>query len=176
VKEVEMKRPDAAFGRTSAFAAALLCAAIALTLGCGKRDKKQETAPEKDQATAAREPKDQATAAREPKASEGAVKVTDANFAEFTGKGVVLVDFWAARCPPCRTQGPIVDKIAGKFAGRAKVGKFDVDANNNMPRKFGLRYIPTLIVFKDGNEVKRFTGLQEETALASALEEVMRGE
>jgi len=151
---------------TVSFAAALLCAAIALPLGCGKDAPSSATLSESARAPAASDSPER----------EGAVTVTDVNFAEFTGKGVVLVDFWAQRCPPCRIQGPIVEEIARKFAGRAKVGKLDVDANNTMPRKFGLQYIPTIIIFVDGNESKRFTGLQEETALASALEEALRGE
>jgi len=99
-----------------------------------------------------------------------AVAVTDANFAELTGKGVALVDFWAERCPPCRLQGPIVEKLAGQFDGRATIGKLDVDSNHEAPTEFGLMYIPTLIVFKDGKELKRFTGLQQEAALAAELE------
>lgn len=105
--------------------------------------------------------------------SENAVEVTDANFADVTREGVVLVDFWAERCPPCRMQGPIVDGLAKKFAGRATVGKCDVDSSSATPMKYEIMYIPTLIVFKDGKEVKRFTGLQQEATLTSALEEVL---
>ena len=99
-----------------------------------------------------------------------AVEVTDANFPELTNKGVVLVDFWAERCPPCRVQGPIVDKLATDFAGRATVGKLDVDSNPGVPTDFELMYIPTTIVFRDGKELKRFTGLTQEAALVSELE------
>lgn len=105
--------------------------------------------------------------------SENAVEVTDANFAALTGVGVALVDFWAERCPPCRVQGPIVQKLAGEFAGRATVASFDVDSNPRVPTEFGLMYIPTLIIFKDGEEVTRFTGLTQKAALASALEEAL---
>lgn len=102
-----------------------------------------------------------------------AVEVTDANFATLTGKGVALVDFWAERCPPCRVQGPIVDRIAEEFAGRAMVGKFDVDSNPVVPGGFGLMFIPTLILLREGVEIRRFTGLQEESTLVSALEEAL---
>lgn len=102
-----------------------------------------------------------------------AVEVTDANFAELTGKGVALVDFWAERCPPCHVQGPIVDKLAGDFAGRATVGKVDVDSNRRVPTEFGIMYIPTIIIFKDGRELKRFTGLTQEATLVSELEEAL---
>ncbi len=108
--------------------------------------------------------------------SENTVTVTDANFAEITGKGVALVDFWAERCPPCRVQGPVVEKLAEKFAGRATVGKLDVDSNPRVPTEFGLMYIPTLIVFRDGEEAKRFTGLTNEATLTSVLEEALGGE
>ena len=103
-----------------------------------------------------------------------AVEVTDANFVELTGKGLALVDFWAERCPPCRVQGPIVDKLAGDFAGRATVGKLDVDSNSKVPTEFGVMYIPTLIMLEDGKELKRFTGLTQEAALVSMLEEALR--
>jgi thioredoxin 1 len=104
------------------------------------------------------------------------VVVTDANFADLTANGVVLVDFWAERCPPCRVQGPIVEKLAGRFAGRVAVGKLDVDAsaNRRTPRMFRIMYIPTLMIFRDGQEMKRFVGLQSEAVLASALEEALR--
>jgi thioredoxin 1 len=104
------------------------------------------------------------------------VTVTDANFAEVTGEGVALVDFWSERCPPCRVQGPIVERLAERFAGRATIGKLKVDAeaSRRTPGRFRIMYIPTLIVFRDGREVKRFVGLQREAVLASALEEALQ--
>ena len=98
------------------------------------------------------------------------LEFTDANFDELTRQGVALVDFWALRCPPCRLQGPIVETVAESFAGRAAVGKLDVDSNSKVPARFALQFIPTLVILKDGEEVKRFTGLQQEATLASALE------
>jgi thioredoxin 1 len=108
--------------------------------------------------------------------AENTVVVNDANFTELTGNGVALVDFWAERCPPCRVQGPIVDKIAEAFTGRATVGKFDVDSNPVVPTRLGLMYIPTLIIYKEGGEVERFTGLQQEATLVSALDKVLAAE
>jgi len=105
-----------------------------------------------------------------------ATEMTDASFAEVTGKGVVLVDFWSERCPPCRMQGPIVDSLAKKFAGRATIGKLDVGANRRTAGRFRIMYIPTLIIFKKGKEVKRLVGLQREAVLASDLEEALKGE
>ncbi len=103
------------------------------------------------------------------------LELTDASFGEVASQGVTLVDFWSERCPPCRVQGPIVDKVAERFADRAKVGKLDVDSNPKVATELGLMYIPTIIVLKDGEEVKRFTGLQQEEVLASALEEALAG-
>lgn len=115
------------------------------------------------------------TGAPAPDASEssGAVELTEASFDSVTGRGVVLVDFWSERCPPCRRQGPVVDRLARRFEGRCVVGKLDVEAHGSVARRFSLRYIPTLIVLRDGRPVKRFTGFQEESVLAGALEEAL---
>lgn len=105
-----------------------------------------------------------------------ASEVTDASFAEFTAKGVAIVDFWSPTCPPCRAQGPIVEKLANDFAGRAAIGKLRVDLNREAARRFRIMYIPTLVVLRDGQEVKRFTGLQSKATLVAALEEALGGE
>ncbi len=105
--------------------------------------------------------------------SEAAIEITDANFDEVTSKGGALVDFWATWCPPCRMQGPIVEKLAEKYAGRAAVGKLDVDANPKTAAKFGVRSIPTLVVLKDGEEFKKLIGLQTEDALAAVRDEAL---
>ncbi len=99
-----------------------------------------------------------------------ATDLTDANFEEMTGKGVAVVDFWAEWCPPCRMQGPIVEKIAEEYAGRAVVGKVDTDASRNTAAKFGIQSIPTIIIFKDGKELKKMVGLQTEAKLKEALD------
>ncbi|MFH1139881.1 MAG: thioredoxin [Pseudomonadota bacterium] len=98
---------------------------------------------------------------------------TDSNFETLVGRGVALVDFWAPWCTPCRLQGPIVEKTAEKFQGQAVIGKMNVDENPEAPRRFGVKAIPTLILFRDGREVTRLTGLQQEGALAQALEQAL---
>jgi thioredoxin 1 len=102
--------------------------------------------------------------------------LTDANFTAETDKGVVLVDFWAPWCGPCKWQGPIVEKVAAAMAGQAKVGKCNVDEAPTSAEKFGVRSIPTLVVLKDGKEVERFVGVQQEAALIAVLKKHLGGD
>jgi len=95
--------------------------------------------------------------------------MTDAEFETQTGKGLVLIDFWAPRCGPCRIQGPIIEKVAEAMLGKATVGKCNVDQEPKSAERFGIRKIPTLVILKDKREVDRFVGLQQETALIAAL-------
>ena len=99
-----------------------------------------------------------------------ALEITDANFDETIKSGVTLVDFWAPWCGPCQMQGPIIDKIAEEYEGRAVVGKLNVDDNADTAAKFGVMSIPTLILFKDGEKVEQFTGVQSEDKLKTALD------
>jgi thioredoxin 1 len=82
----------------------------------------------------------------------------------------VLVDFWAPWCAPCQMVAPIVEKVAEGFAGRAKVVKVNVDEAPELANRYGIRGIPSLLVFKDGDVVGRMVGVQPESALTSALE------
>lgn len=85
--------------------------------------------------------------------SDAIVHVSDSSFDEdvLNASGPVLVDFWAAWCGPCKMIAPVLDELAKEYAGKIKICKMDVDANKETPTKFGIRGIPTLIVFKDGN-------------------------
>jgi thioredoxin 1 len=84
--------------------------------------------------------------------SDAITHVTDANFSEevLSAKLPVLVDFWAAWCGPCKMIAPILDDLAEQFAGKIKISKVDVDANKEVPGKFNIRGIPTLLIFKNG--------------------------
>ena len=99
------------------------------------------------------------------------VHLTTAAFDKAVEQGVVLVDFWATWCGPCRMVAPAVEKIAAQYEGRALVGKVDVDAEPALAQRFGIMSIPTLVVLKDGREVARTVGVQPMGARAAMLDE-----
>lgn len=86
--------------------------------------------------------------------------ISDSNFQSYVlgSDQPVLVDFWAEWCGPCRVIAPTVDAVAEQFEGKAKVFKMDVDENINVPQRYGIRGIPTLILFKNGEEQERYVG------------------
>ncbi len=103
------------------------------------------------------------------KAASGVQDLTDTSFDQTVAQGVVLVDFWAVWCGPCRIQGPIVEKAAGQLGDTAKVAKVNVDQAPQTAKKFGISSIPTLIVFKDGKPVKQFVGVTQASDLVAAV-------
>jgi len=103
-------------------------------------------------------------------ASDKVKTFTDSNFDDEVKQGVVLVDLWAEWCGPCRRIAPIVDELATQYDGRVTVAKLDVDANPNVPGRFGVRGIPTLLVFKDGELADSIVGLRSKEELAQSLE------
>ena len=100
------------------------------------------------------------------------LELTDSNFAEEVEKSdkPVLVDFWAEWCGPCRMVGPIVDELAGEYEGKAKVGKVNVDNNPDVSVKFGIRSIPALLIFKDGEVVDQIIGAVPKNQIKKQLD------
>jgi thioredoxin len=99
------------------------------------------------------------------------LELDDKSFQEAIGTGVTLVDFWAPWCGPCMMQGPIVEKVAGKIAGKATVAKINVDDSMQTAMQYKIQSIPTLMVFKNGEVAHQLIGLQTEEQLLSVLEE-----
>lgn len=104
-----------------------------------------------------------------------ALTFTDDSFEEDVLKSdkPVLVDFWAEWCGPCRMVGPVVDELAGEYEGKAKIGKVDVDNNPEISTKYGIRSIPSLLIFKNGEVVDQIVGAVPKAQLKKQLEAQM---
>ena len=101
-----------------------------------------------------------------------AVEFTDANFDELVLKSdkPVLVDFWAEWCGPCRMVGPVVEELSKEYDGKAVIGKVDVDSNPGISAKYGIRNIPTLLIFKGGEIVDKQVGVAQKSVLAQKID------
>ena len=104
-----------------------------------------------------------------------ALEITDSNFEETVLKSdkPVLVDFWAAWCGPCRMVGPIIDELSEEYEGKAVVGKVDIASNQQYAAQFGVRNIPTVLVFKNGELVDRKVGVSSKNDYAQALDSLI---
>lgn len=101
--------------------------------------------------------------------SEHVKELTSENFSETIESGTVLVDFWAPWCGPCKMQGPILDKVAEQIGDKAVIAKVNVDENAPLAAQYGVRSIPTLVLFKNGEKVQDFIGVQQENTLVDLL-------
>ena len=87
-------------------------------------------------------------------------------------KGIALVDFWAPWCGPCQQMGPVVEELAEKYKGKAKVAKLNIDENQAIAAKYDIMSIPTMVFFKNGEEVKRTIGMRAKNVIAEMIEEI----
>ncbi len=105
--------------------------------------------------------------------AESLLHLNDENFEAETSSGVTLVDFYADWCGPCRMIAPIIEELADEMSGRAKVGKIDIEASQSVTAKYQVTSIPTIILFKNGEEANRVVGVRDKAALQSLMEEAL---
>lgn len=101
--------------------------------------------------------------------AENLIYLDDSNFSSTINQGVTLVDFYADWCGPCRMIAPIVEELANDFNGKAKIAKVDIEKAQDTTSNFQVTSIPTIILFKNGQEVKRIVGLRDKEALATII-------
>ena len=106
-------------------------------------------------------------------ASDKVKKFTDGNFDEVTKDGVVLVDFWAEWCGPCRQIAPAVDEIAAEYEGRAVVGKVNIDHHPHIASQYGIRSIPNLLLFSNGKVQQQIVGAVGKGELIEAINKLL---
>jgi len=97
------------------------------------------------------------------------IHLMDADFAQSIKAGVTLVDFWADWCGPCKMLAPVIEELAAEHTGEVKFAKLDTDANPFSAEAYGISAIPTVILFRDGEEVQRFIGVKSKETYAQAL-------
>ena len=104
-------------------------------------------------------------------ASDAIMEVTDANFdqAVLKSEQPVMIDFWAAWCMPCKHLAPVVDEVAAAYNGKVKVGKMDIDSSPVTPQRYGIRGIPTLLIFKNGQVKEQIVGNVAREEIEKAL-------
>ena len=101
---------------------------------------------------------------------EKILTLTDKNFNQQTKSRLVLVDFWAAWCAPCRMMAPVLNDVAGELSGNSYIGKVNIEQYQSLAQKFQVRNIPTMILFKDGKEINRIVGVKNKEFLLQQIQ------
>jgi len=102
------------------------------------------------------------------------VHITDGGFKNLVAKNkAVVVDFWAEWCGPCRMVGPVIEELANEYAGKAVIGKMNVDENDEAPAEFGIRSIPTILFFKNGELADKHVGVAPKNVLEEKLKAIL---
>lgn len=127
-----------------------ICCSIVLMVGCSKKTPTGE-------------------AGTDSSSPSKVIILDDTNFDSQIADGIVLVDFWATWCGPCKTQAPIVEEVAQQVQDGVTIAKVDVDASPKTARKFNITSIPTIVVFKDGKDVQKFVGVTRADTLVKAI-------
>lgn len=103
-----------------------------------------------------------------------ALEITDNNFKEILAEGKpVVIDFWAPWCGPCKMVGPIIEELAGEYEGKVLIGKCDVDENGDVAAEYGIRNIPTVLFFKNGEQVDKQVGSAPKPTYAAKIEALL---
>jgi thioredoxin 1 len=102
------------------------------------------------------------------------IVLTESTFDQTIKSGVVLVDFWATWCKPCRMQGPVIEEVGNEMKGKATVCKLDIDANPSITDRFNIQSIPTMLIFKDGKVVNKFIGVTAKEDIEDALNKLIK--
>lgn len=111
-------------------------------------------------------------AAPEP-GGENLITLTGENHESITKEGIVLIDFWAEWCQPCRIQGPIVEEVAEDMGNQATIAKLDIDNYRNLAAKYKIQVIPTIVILKNGKEVEKFVGVQQKEILIKTIQKYL---
>ena len=105
--------------------------------------------------------------------NESILTLSDKNFQHQTRNRIVLVDFWAGWCIPCKMMAPVLNDLTDEIKGKAFVGKVDVEKYQSLAQKFNVRNIPTMVLFRDGKEVNRFVGIKTKDFLVKQIENIL---
>lgn len=102
--------------------------------------------------------------------SPNVIILDDSSYSSQIKKGITLIDFWAPWCMPCKIQGPIINELADELVGKANICKINIDDNKAAASKFGIRSIPTILIFSNGEVVKQLNGVKSKAALKKSID------